>query len=74
MLELKLKICYIHICIYKYYQPTPQVKIHAINTVGYEYFNIVGYEHFNIVGYEHFGIKHNFHYKKLPGRYIQVAP
>ena len=41
---------YLHI--YKYYQLSPQVEIHVINTIGYEHFNIVGYEPFNTVGYE----------------------
>ena len=41
---------YLHI--YTYYQLSPQVETHAINTIDYEHFNIVGYEHFNTVGYE----------------------
>ena len=52
-INLKLVMCistYLHI--YTYYQLSPQVETHVINTIGYEHFNIVGYEPFNTVGYE----------------------
>ena len=52
---------YLHI--YTYYQLSPQVEIHVINTIGYEHFNIVGYEPFNTGGYELFDITHNLQYK-----------